>query len=192
MATQKPTDKEPSITGDGEEAPSGQDRRGPPRERRDGRHQHHAAHRRDAGAADHLHGRDPARAARARHRAAAAAAAQPARAADAAQPGGAGARRAAPITRQQEPRRRSRTSRRGCKDIFQARSDKTIFVRAIGHGALRQGRPGDGPRQGRRRRADRHHLRQDDRGSRRHGRRPTLPGGSGGETPPEEPVPKVR
>ena len=34
--------------------------------------------------------------------------------------------------RQQEPGRRSRTSSRGSRDIYQARSDKTIFVRATG------------------------------------------------------------
>ena len=57
------------------------------------------------------------------------------------------------------------------RDIYQARSDKTIFVRAMGtvpYGRVVQAMD---LAKARRRRADRHHLRQDDRGSRRHGRR---------------------
>ena len=62
-----------------------------------------------------------------------------------------------------------RSSSQRLKDIFQARSDKTIFVRASGKVPYGKVVAGHGHRPGRRGRADRHHLREDDRAS---GRRP--------------------
>ncbi len=70
------------------------------------------------------------------------------------------------------------------RDIYQARSDKTIFVRATGDGALRPRGAGDGPRQGRGRRADRDHLGQDDRRGGRRRRRPAVER--------QEPLPRLR
>ena len=133
---------------------------------RDVGHQHHAPHRRDAGAAHHLHGGDAARAEGARHRAAPGPAQQP----EQPQPQRTPtrwcwrSRSHGAYHREQEPGRRTwKSSTTRLRDIFQTRSDKTIFVRADGQGPLRPGGRGHGRRQGRGRRAHRHHLREDDR-----------------------------
>ena len=139
---------------------------------RDVRHQHHAAHRRDAGAADHLHGRDAARAEGPRHLAAAAASAEPA-----------ASRRRRPTrwcSALEEGGRSPSTRTRSTIEELESRLQRHLpgplrqddLRQGHGQGALRQGGAGDGPRQGRRRRAHRHHLREDDRRGRRRRRRP--------------------
>ena len=96
------------------------------------RHQHHAAHRRDARPPDHLHGRHAARPARSRHRAAST---QPEHSgvdtAREVEPGGARDRRERHV-RDKSPVASLEELDNRLKDIFQTRSDKTIFVKASG------------------------------------------------------------
>ncbi len=107
-----------------------------PRTRGQVRHQHHAAHRRDAGAAHHLHGGDAARPEGARHRAAPAATAQQPQQTTSRRTRWCWAWRSRPpapssaSTRARWPTWRSWTS--GSRTSSRPSSDKTMFVRASG------------------------------------------------------------
>ena len=129
-------------------------------------HERHAAHRRAARAAGHLHGGPAAHAEGRRH-----------------QPAARDARRrqtATPdvsqivleYTADKRSRSTSRTSRIGeletrLRDIFEQRKDKTMFIVGDGDAALRRHRRGHRRGQGRRRREGRHRHRRHAQGRKR-------------------------